>query len=88
MKKILIETAGWYGTVAILGAYALVSFNIIKSASLAYQLLNLTGSLGIIVISASKKVFQSVVLNIIWGVVVLHWHCLAFSTNKTIFYFR
>lgn len=69
MRKIFIEIAGWYGTIAILGAYALVSFNIIQSASLAYQLLNLTGSLGIIIVSASKKVFQSVVLNIIWGVV-------------------
>lgn len=71
MKKIIVEAAGWYGTIAILGAYALVSFNIIHAASLTYQLLNLSGSIGIIIVSASKKVFQSIVLNAIWGIVAI-----------------
>lgn len=71
MKKFLIETAGWYGTIVILGAYALVSFNLLKSASLTYQLLNITGSLGILVVSLTKRLYQSVVLNIIWGIVGL-----------------
>ncbi|HEX7042739.1 MAG TPA: hypothetical protein VF189_05810 [Patescibacteria group bacterium] len=71
MKKFIIETFGWYGTVAIIGAYALISFNLIKSASLFYQILNLTGALGIITVSYYKKVFQSVVLNLIWGIVAI-----------------
>lgn len=67
----LAEIVGWYGTAAILGAYALNSFGVISASSAAYQLLNLTGALGIIAISLRKNVMQSVVLNVIWGVIAL-----------------
>ncbi|HSD98440.1 MAG TPA: hypothetical protein VLB73_01935 [Patescibacteria group bacterium] len=69
MKKIITEVLGWYGTIAIVGAYALVSFSLIKSSSLLYQLLNITGSLGIVAISLNKKAYQPAVLNIIWAVI-------------------
>jgi hypothetical protein len=69
VKKILTEILGWYGTIAIVGAYALVSFSLIKSSSLLYQLLNITGSLGIVAISLNKKAYQPAVLNIIWAVI-------------------
>jgi hypothetical protein len=73
MKKqnILAEIAGWYGTIAILLAYALVSFGVVSSDSAAFQLLNLTGAMGIIVIAVNKKVMQSVILNLFWAVVAL-----------------
>jgi hypothetical protein len=63
----LAEIAGWYGTAAIVLAYILVSFNILPAGGGAYQLLNLTGALGIIVISTVKKVRQSIILNIFWA---------------------
>lgn len=66
MKLKLIEIAGWYGAIAIIGAYALASFNIISSQSLLFQILNITGALGLTMVSWKKKVYQSVVLNIIW----------------------
>jgi len=65
------EYFGWYGVIAILTAYLLVSFNVIVAKSLSYQLLNLTGSLGIIVIATSKKDTQPVVLNIIWAAIAI-----------------
>jgi len=68
-KQLFAEAAGWYGALAILTGYALVSFHIISSDSLAFQLLNLTGALGIIAIAAYKKVRQSVVLNFVWAAV-------------------
>jgi hypothetical protein len=61
------EIAGWYGTAAIVIAYILVSFNILPAGGGAYQLLNLTGALGIITISVIKKVRQSIILNIFWA---------------------
>lgn len=67
----LIELFGWYGTLAILGAYILVSFSIIKSSSITYQLLNLTGSLGIVAVSFFKRVYQAVILNIIWAIIAV-----------------
>ena len=53
--KTLIEIIGWYGTAAIVGAYALNSFNIIGSNSLPYQILNFTGAIGIVACSLSKS---------------------------------
>jgi hypothetical protein len=63
------EIFGWYGAIAILGAYALVSFSFITADGLIFQLLNLTGALGLLAIGYYKKVYQSVVLNIIWSII-------------------
>jgi hypothetical protein len=71
MKARLAEIIGWYGTLALLFAYALASFKFIQADGFSYQFLNLTCAIGIIVIAAYKKVYQSVVLNIFWGGVAL-----------------
>ena len=68
-KKMLIETIGWYGMAAILLAYVLVSFKVIASDSVTFQLLNLTGALGVAVISLRQKAKQPAALNIIWAIV-------------------
>lgn len=65
------ETVGWYGTGAIITAYALVSFGVLQAESLGFQLLNLTGAAGIIVISSLRGVKQSVVLNGFWAIIAL-----------------
>ncbi len=70
-KQLIAEIAGWYGTVAILAAYILVSFNVISGNGLLFQLLNLTGALGIIAIATYKKVKQSIILNIFWAGVAI-----------------
>lgn len=71
MNRKLIELLGWYGVIAILGAYALLSFSVIKSNTLLYQLLNLTGAIGIVVHSFGKKAYQPGVLNIVWALIAL-----------------
>lgn len=63
------EVAGWYGMIALILAYALVSFSIIAADGLPFQLLNLTGGIGLILVAASKKVVQSVLLNIFWALI-------------------
>ncbi len=69
MKDKLVEGLGWYGVVAIVGAYALVSFSAIRSDQLIYQILNLTGAVGIVIDATYAKNYQPAVLNIIWFVV-------------------
>ena len=69
MNKKVAEAAGWYGMTAIVMAYAMVSFQAISSDGWLFQILNLTGSIGIIIISTIKKVRQSVILNIFWGII-------------------
>jgi len=71
MKNKITEILGWYGVVAIVGAYALLSFNIIDSESLWYQSLNLTGAIGIVIDAIDDKNTQPAVLNIIWAVIAL-----------------
>lgn len=69
MRKVLVETAGWYGMLAIVGAYALVSFEVLDNDSAVYQLLNLTGAMGISLISWSKRAVQPTALNVIWTLI-------------------
>lgn len=71
MNGKLSEIIGWYGTVAIVGSYGLSSFGLLSSQSLVYQILNVTGAVGIVVISLRKKTYQPAVLNIVWTVIGL-----------------
>ena len=71
MRENIIETIGWFGEIVLIVAYALLSLSILKSDSISYQLLNLSGSLGIFVVSWYKKVWQSVSLNTMWGIIAL-----------------
>ena len=71
MKNNFIGILGWYGVLAILGAYALISFSLLTPNSLSYQLLNLTGAAGIVLEAYSKKDYQPVILNIIWIMIAL-----------------
>jgi hypothetical protein len=63
------EIVGWYGAAAILLAYVLVSFSVISPQGWAYQLLNLTGALGVLVISYTKRAHQPALLNLVWAVI-------------------
>ncbi|PIR41969.1 MAG: hypothetical protein COV30_00895 [Candidatus Yanofskybacteria bacterium CG10_big_fil_rev_8_21_14_0_10_37_15] len=69
--KTFIEIFGWYGTVAIVTAYALVSFSIIEPSNIWYQILNGTGALGIVAVSFHKKTYQPGILNLIWAVIAV-----------------
>lgn len=71
MKKLSAEVIGWYGLIAMLLAYILVSFSFISSSGIFYQLLNLTGAFGIAYISFKKKAVQPGVLNAIWAFIAL-----------------
>jgi hypothetical protein len=64
------EILGWYGAVAIVGAYFLVSFNVIAADSLLYQMLNFTGAIGVVAVLA-KGVQQPAVLNVFWALIAL-----------------
>ncbi len=69
LKNKITEVIGWYGVAAIIVAYFLSSFGFVNVSSYFYQILNLTGAVGIVVKSLSVKDFQPAVLNLIWAVV-------------------
>lgn len=70
-KQYILDILGWYGVTAVLIAYALVSFQIISAQTFTYNLLNLTGAIGIIVESLSKRDYPEVSLNIIWAIIAI-----------------
>jgi hypothetical protein len=61
------DVVGWYGVVALLTAYALLSLGYLDGSGLFYQLLNFTGALGILVEASAKRDFEPVVLNVVWA---------------------
>jgi len=71
MKKIVDECIGWYGMIAIMIAFGLVSFEMISPTNFVYQILNGTGALGIVYISFKKKAYAPGVLNIIWAFIAV-----------------
>ena len=71
MIKKFHEVLGWYGVMAILGAYFLLTINVFSSENLVYQSLNLTGSIGILLDAYFQKNYQPVVLNIFWAIIAI-----------------
>jgi hypothetical protein len=69
--KIVNEIIGWGGAILMLSAYTLLSFGILSSSDVGYQLLNIVGAGGIVYKSLTKKDYPPVVLNVFWGLVAL-----------------
>jgi hypothetical protein len=65
------EIAGWYGTAAILGAFALSSFGALSPRTRSYLLLNLTGALGVAWLCWCKTAWQAFWLEAIWAAIAL-----------------
>ena len=65
----LAEFCGWYGMLALIVAYFLVSFGWIDGQGLIFQIIKLTGGVGLLIVAASKGVLQSVVLNFFWAII-------------------
>jgi len=70
MKPKLIDIFGWYGMVAVLLAYGLVSFGLLHTGYW-YLFLNGSGSLGLLLEAYSKKDSPVTVLNAVWLVIAL-----------------
>ncbi|MFI7700749.1 hypothetical protein [Nonomuraea sp. NPDC049480] len=71
---LLLAAIGWAGAAVLLAGYALVSSSRLSGDGAAYQLLNLFGSVALMVNSASSAAWPSAGLNLIWaaiGVVAL-----------------
>lgn len=67
----LVDLIGWYGMLAILTSFFLISFNYVESSSVLYQTLNLTGALGILANAFMQKAYPSVGLNAVYALIAL-----------------
>ncbi len=60
-----IQVYGWYGTLAILGAYFALSHDLLEEG-LLYQLLNITGATGVGLVAWRKRAWQPFCLELVW----------------------
>lgn len=72
-KKVspFINAVGWYGAAATLTAYFLISFGIVHGRDLSYQVLNLTGAIGLGTVCYFKSTYQPLFVNIIWATIAI-----------------
>jgi hypothetical protein len=70
-KDKVIETLGWYGALAVTGAYAFNSFGYLAADASGYQLLNLSGAIALAIITLYRRVYQSALVNVIWAIIAV-----------------
>lgn len=66
-----IAVTGWLGAFLILLAYFLVSFDFLQPHQPMWQIINFTGSLGIITAALPKKDWPAMGLNIVFALIAL-----------------
>jgi len=64
----VVGVLGWYGTLAILGAYLSLSMGWLDRG-VSYQLLNLTGASGVALVCWWKRAWQPLWLEVAWAIV-------------------
>jgi hypothetical protein len=67
----LLEIIGWYGPMALIIGFALVSWGIVDARSYTFQIINLTGGISLAIISYVKKAYQPAFLNIVFSLIAL-----------------
>jgi hypothetical protein len=83
---ILIDIIGWIGSIEVLIAYGLNSYQRIKSDSMVFYLLNFTGGICLVIYTVYKEAFASAFVNVIWVIIALIAIGKVFSqrsSNKT-----
>lgn len=65
--RVAVDIIGWTGSVAVVLAYALVSGNRLKATSSSYQVLNLLGSVFLIVNTVFHAAYPSAFVNVVWS---------------------
>ncbi len=66
-----IDLFGWIGALQILTAYALISLKKVEGDSLLYQVLNIFGSIFLVINSYYWNALPSTLVNAIWLIIAL-----------------
>lgn len=66
-----INILGWIGSVEIVIAYGLNSYQKIKSDSLLFYTLNITGGILLIIYSVHKAAYANTFINVVWVLIAI-----------------
>jgi hypothetical protein len=64
--SLAVEIVGWVGALLVLLAYGFLSAHKLSSRSTTYQVLNIAGSIGLVINSFWNGAIPSAAVNIIW----------------------
>jgi hypothetical protein len=67
----LISILGWIGSILVIAAYGLNSYQKIKSDSLPFQLMNLVGGILLIINSIYKEAYPFTFINTVWVIIAI-----------------
>jgi hypothetical protein len=81
MTDLTIDILGWIGSLLLVTAYWLNSKNLINAQTRAYQLLNIVGSLTLMINTFYYGAYPSSSVNIIWLLMGLY-HITKIFKNK------
>jgi uncharacterized membrane protein len=81
--KLWIDILGWIGSVEVLLAYGLNSYQRLRSDSIAFYVLNLTGALLLIIYTVYKEAYASTFINIVWVIIAVIAMARPFLKKKT-----
>lgn len=69
--KLLIDIIGWVGSIQVIAAYGLNSYQLIKSDSIWFLLLNLIGGICLIVYSVYYTAYANTFINVVWVIIAV-----------------
>jgi hypothetical protein len=71
MSTAFIDALGWIGSISVVSAYGLNSYQRIKSDSLLFYALNLVGGIFLIVYSYYKGAYANIFINVVWVIIAV-----------------
>lgn len=69
--QLLVNILGWSGSIMVIAAYGLNSYQRISSDSIVFLLLNLIGGAFLIIYSAYLSAFANTFINVVWVIIAI-----------------
>lgn len=69
--KLIIDILGWIGSIAVIAAYGLNSYQKIKSDSYLFLSLNLLGGIFLIIYSYYYTAYANTFINVVWVIIAV-----------------
>jgi hypothetical protein len=71
LARLIFDSLGWIGAVAVMLPYTLAMFGRMKPTSVAYKVWNLVGSLLLILNTGYHRAYPSAVVNVVWSAIAI-----------------
>jgi hypothetical protein len=82
--KLLIDILGWIGSVLLVAAYALNSYQKIKSDSYTFLILNIVAGLFLIIYSWYYTAYANTFINVVWVIIAVPALIKVFRKSKSL----